>query len=366
MHFFVERDLMRQELSITQAIVEKKTTVAILINVLLRVEKNKLQLTATDLDVTYHAKVPVEVKKDGGATVMASKLAEIFALLPENRVEMKLKDNGRLLISSGAVNYELAILPPEDYPKVPRCDDASGINVSYELLQKGMVRTIPSVSMDEYRYQLGGVCFKIAEGKLELASTDGHRLNRVILPADMEKGCVFPEGIVPRKACYELTKMDGEESCRIGHQEQFVTFRLKNRELIARKLQNKFPDYTSYVTQFGDKELVLDRDGFFEAVRRVSILGSGKYYGIRFYISPGKLKLDGSHPDIGEAIETLEVAYKGESMQIGFNSKYLLDFLGSISGGPITLYLKDSNSKGVFLPQDASIDHVYVLMPMTL
>jgi DNA polymerase III subunit beta len=366
MHFFVERDLMRQEMSITQAIVEKKTTVAILVNVLLRVDKNTLQLTATDLDVTYHAKLPVEVKKEGGATVLASKLAEIFALLPENRVEMKLKDNGRLLISSGAVNYELAILPPEDYPKVPRCDDGHGIKVAYELLQKGMVRTIPSVSMDEYRYQLGGVCFKMAEGKLELASTDGHRLNRVILPAEVEKGYVFPEGIVPRKACHELTKMDGEDTCHVGHQDQFITFRFKNRELIARKLQNKFPDYTSYVTQFGEKDLVIERDALFEAVRRVSILGSGKYYGIRFFINTGKLKLDGSHPDIGEAIETLEIDYKGEPMQIGFNSKYLLDFLNSIAAGPIKMHLKDSNSKGVFLPQDASIDHVYVLMPMTL
>jgi DNA polymerase-3 subunit beta len=366
MHFFVERDLMRQELSITQAIVEKKTTVAILVNVLLRAEKNKLHVTATDLDVTYHAKISVDVKKEGGATVLASKLAEIFALLPENRVEMKLKDNGRLLISSGAVDYELAILPPEDYPKVPRCDDTHAMKVSYDLLQKGMVRTIPSVSMDEYRYQLGGVCFKALEGKLELASTDGHRLNRVILPTEVEKGYVFPEGIVPRKACHELTKMNGEDVCHVGHQDQFVTFRFKNRELIARKLQNKFPDYTSYITQFGEKELMLERDAFFEAVRRVSILGSGKYYGIKFFISPGKLKLDGSHPDIGEAIETLEIAYKGDPMQIGFNSKYLLDFLGSIAAGSLKLFLKDSNSKGVFIPQDASIDHLYVLMPMTL
>lgn len=366
MHLFVERDLMRQELSITQAIVEKKTTVAILVNVLLRAEKNTLNLTATDLDVTYHARIPVEVKKEGGATVLASKLSEIFALLPENRVELQLKDNGRLLISSGAVNYELAILPPEDYPKVPRCDDGHGIKVSRDRLQRGLARTIPSVSMDEYRYQLGGVCFKCSDGKLELASTDGHRLNRVILPAESEKGYAFPEGIVPRKACHELTKMEGEEFCHVGHQDQFITFRFQDRELIARKLQNKFPDYTAYITQFGEKEVGLQRDTFFEAVRRVSILGSGKYYGIRFFLSPGKLKLDGSHPDIGEAIETMEVDYKGEQIQIGFNSKYLLDFLASVPSTAIKIYLKDSNSKGVFIPQDETLDHVYVLMPMTL
>ncbi|MEJ5167070.1 MAG: DNA polymerase III subunit beta [Thermoanaerobaculia bacterium] len=366
MHFLVSRDILRKELSIAQSVVEKKTTIPILVNVLLKVEGGFLKIVATDLDVTYHSRVPVEVKKEGSATVMASKLSEIFSLLPDGDVEVNLKDHGKLHIGAQNVNYDLSVLPEEDYPKVPYVEEKRGIEVDFKMLQDGLLRTLPSVSMEEYRYQLGGVCFKVEEKNLELASTDGHRLSRVVIKCKIKDKYTFEESIIPRKACAELARLDGEETVIICNFDQFSAFILNERQIIARKLQAKFPDYKNYLMDRGDKTFTIERSKLYDAVRRVSVISLGKYYGIRFLLTKGKLVLDGSHPDIGEAIEQLEVDYSGEQFQITFNAKYLIDFLSTLSDTTIEVYFKDMKAKATFIPKEENIDHIYILMPMTV
>jgi len=366
MHFIVSREILRKELSIAQAIVEKKTSVPILVNVLLKVEDNYLKIIATDLDVTYHSKIPVNVKKKGSATVMASKLSEIFSLLPEGDVEFLLSEKGRLHISSKNVNYDLSVLPEEDYPKLTYVEERKGIEVNYKLLQEALIRTIPSVSMEEYRYQLGGVCIKVDNKKMEFASTDGHRLSRVIINCENKKDYVFEESIIPRKACAEISRLEGEEKVLISNFDQFTAFIFNEKQIVARKLQHKFPDYKSYLADRGDKHFCVERSNLYDAVRRVSVISMGKYYGVRFLLNKGKLILDGSHPDIGEAIEKLDVNYSGEQFQITFNAKYLLDFLSTVSDTKINVYFKDVKSKATFIPEEEDIDHIYILMPMTV
>lgn len=366
MHFFVSRDILRKELSIAQSVVEKKTTIPILVNVLLKTEKGFLKIVATDLDVTYHSRVPADVKKEGSATVMASKLSEIFSLLPDGNVEIVLKDQGKLHIAAENVNYDLSVLPEEDYPKVPFVEEKKGIEVDYNFLQEGLIRTLPSVSMEEYRYSLGGVCFKVEEDNLELASTDGHRLSRVIVKCKVKDKYVFEESIIPRKACAELSRMDGENFVTINNFEQFTAFIFNDRQIIARRLQHKFPDYKNYLQDPGEKTFSIEKNKLYDAVRRVSVISLGKYYGIRFLLSKGKLVLDGSHPDIGEAIEQLEVDYKGEQFQITFNAKYLIDFLSTVSDTKIEVHFKDMKSKATFIPKEENLDHIYILMPMTV
>ncbi len=366
MHFVVSRNSLKQELSIAQEVVEKKTTIPILVNVLLKVEDNLLKITATDLDVTYHSKIPVNMKTSGSATVMAAKLYEIFSLLPEGDAEIKLMENGRFHISLENINYDLAILPEEDYPKVPFFDERKGIEVNYKLLQEGLVRTLPSVSTEEYRYQLGGICFRLNEEGLEMASTDGHRLSRVVIECKGKEKYNFEETIVPRKACAELSKIEGEEKVLICNQEQFTAFIFNDKQIIARKIMHKFPDYKGYLLEKGDKTFTVGRDELYRAVRRVSVISLGKYYGIKLFLTNDNLKLDGTHPDIGEAVENIKVSYKGEPFQITFNANYLLDFLNTISSTNITVYFKDVKSKATFIPEEKDLSHIYILMPMTV
>lgn len=365
MHIIVERNELRKELSIAQAVVEKKTTIPILVNVLLKTEGDFLKIVATDLDVTYHSKVPVKVKNEGSVTIMASKLSEIFSLLPEGEVEIKLREDGKVHISCGNVSYDLSVLPEEDYPKVPYIQEKKGIEIDYHLLQEGLIRTLPSVSVEEYRYQLGGVFFKLSNGNLELASTDGHRLTRVLLKCKSKGSYSFEETIIPKKACVEISKIEGEEKVLICNYDKFTGFLFNERQIVARNLEHRFPDYSIYLQDRGEKTFSVEREKLFNAVRRVSIIGMGKFYSIRFLLSPGKLTLDGSHPDIGEAIEKLDVNYQGEQFSIAFNSKYLLDFLNTVSDTKINVYLKDMKSKAFFIPEEEEIDHIYILMPMS-
>lgn len=365
MHFIVSREILRKELSIAQAVVEKKTTIPILLNVLLKVENDFLKIIATDLDVTYHSHVPVTAKKQGSATVMASKLSEIFSLLPEGDVEFILRENGKLHISSQNVNYDLSVLPEENYPKVPYAEEKKGIEVDYNLLQEGLIKTLPSVSIEEYKYQLGGICFKVNGNNLELASTDGHRLSRIIINCEVKENYVFEECIIPRKACAEISRLEKEDKVLIYNFDQFTAFIFNEKQIVARKLQSKFPDYKSYLSERGDKSFSVLKDKLYDAVRRVSVISLGKYYGIRFLLNKGKLVLDGSHPDIGEAIEEIDVDYSGEQFHITFNAKYLLDFLGTVSDTKINVYFKDTKSKATFIPEE-KIDHIYILMPMTV
>ncbi len=366
MHFIVSRDVLRKELSIAQAIVEKKTTIPILVNVLLKADDNYLKIVATDLDVTYHSRVPVEIKKKGSATVLAQKLSEIFSLLPEGDVKFFLSEKGKLHISSQNVDYDLSVLPEDDYPKVAYVEEKNGVEVDYKLLQEALIRTVPAVAMEEYKYQLGGVCFKVEDGKMEFASTDGHRLSKVVINCKVKEGYVFEESIVPRKACAEISRLEGEEKVLICNFDQFTAFIFNDRQIVARKLKHKFPDYKSYLMDRGDKFFSIEKGRFYDAVRRVSVISSGKYYGVRFLLNKGKLVLDGSHPDIGEAIEELEIDYSGEQFQITFNAKYLLDFLSTVSETKINVYFKDIKSKATFIPEEEDIEHIYILMPMTI
>lgn len=365
MHFVVSRDILRKELAIAQAVVEKKTTIPILVNVLLKVENNSLKIIATDLDVTYHSCVPVAAKKQGSATVMASKLSEIFSLLPEGDVEFTLREKGKLHILSQNVSYDLSVLPEEDYPKVPYAEEKKGIEVDYDLLQEGLIRTLPSVSIEEYRYQLGGVFFKVNKNKLELASTDGHRLSRVIIDCESKGNYAFEESIIPRKACAEISRFEKEDKTLIYNFDQFTAFIFDGKQIVARKLQSKFPDYKSYLSDRGDKSFSVLKGKLYDAVRRVSVISMGKYYGIRFLLNKGKLVLDGSHPDIGEAIEEIDVDYSGEQFHITFNAKYLIDFLNTVPDTKINVFFKDMKSKATFIPEE-EIDHIYILMPMTV
>lgn len=364
----VNRELLSRELSTAQNIVEKKTTIAILTNVLLRVSEGMIHLTATDLDLTYQSQVEADIEEDGSLTVLASKISEIFRLLPTDDVSMYLTEHSRLRVEGQSLFYELPTQSADDFPRIPEVGDFGGITVRHNILKLGLEKVLPSIAQDEYRYQFGAILARMKNEELELISMDGHRLNHVTIPARLDPGVNFPDVLITRKAAHELIRLDGGDTVRLVQHEKFVAFLYANRKMTCRQPQVSFPDYQSFLQHRNDElQLVFNRHDMAESIKRVSVVSGGNYRGIKFILKPNSLTLDGSHPDYGEAVETLTVEYDGPAQEIAFDSRYLQEFLQTVHTDRVHAYFKNRDEKVLFTPEgEDDIQHQHILMPMTL
>ncbi|HPR62822.1 MAG TPA: DNA polymerase III subunit beta [Thermoanaerobaculia bacterium] len=367
MRLNVSREHLSRELSVAQNIVEKKATIAILTNVLLNVTKNDIHLTATDLDITYQSRVPVEVEEEGSVTVLASKVSEIFRLIPDKEVRVFMTEHDRLRVEGDSLFYELPTQSPEDFPKVPDVEDFGGMTVDHRLLRTAFEKVLPSIAQDEYKYQYGAILAKTNESELELVSIDGYRMNFVTLPVRVDTGVTFPDILITRKAAQEIVKIEDEKEVRLVQHDKFIAFLYGARKMTCRQPQVNFPDYSGFLENRGSKVFVFDREEMAEAIKRVSIVSAGNYKGIKFILENGKLTLDGSHPDYGEAVETLSVDYEGSPVTIIFNARYVQDFLSTVHVERVHVYFTDPEKKVFFVPDgEEDISHSSILMPITL
>jgi DNA polymerase-3 subunit beta len=365
----VERSELLKSLGHVHRVVERRNTIPILANVLIRAEGATLALKATDLDLEVIEKIAAEASPGGSTTVPAHMFHDIVRKLPEG-AQIVLEASGDravLLIHAGRSRFTLQTLPESDFPDLA----AGEMSHSFKLAAAGLKRLIDktqfAISTEETRYYLNGIYFHTAgtapAPTLRAVATDGHRLAQIDLPLP-EGAAGMPGIIVPRKTVGEVLRLieDGGEVL-VELSQGKIRFTLANVVLTSKLIDGTFPDYARVIPVGNDKELVVDKKEFEQAVDRVSTVSSERGRAVKLSLTNGKLMLSVTNPDSGSAAEEVEVEYGSEPLDIGFNSRYLLDIAAQIEGESAVLRLADPGSPTLIQDRDAK-GALYVLMPM--
>jgi DNA polymerase III subunit beta len=367
MEFTVKRNSLLDELNLVQGVIEKKSTIPILSNILLEATGERLNITATDLDVTICCGCAATVQEPGTMTVSARRLFEIARYLPdEAEIHSKLLENDWLEVSSGHSEYKVVGLPKENFPSVPE-PAAGGVAIPGALLRAMIQRTIFAITQEESRYSLNGALLVIKAEEMRMIATDGHRLALVAAP--MENSGVEGEmkALIPRKTLIEIQKLIGDKNVAVifGKDDNHLFFSVEDKRLVSRVLAGQFPNYEMVVPRNNDKNVVGSTRALADGIRRTKVMSDERLRAVRFALSPGVLEITASSAEAGEAKDVVPVEYGGGPMEIGFNPDYLLDFLGVCGTELVNLSLRDSETQGMFHPAGAvEIDYKYIVMPM--
>ena len=366
----VERAELLKSLGHVHRVVARRNTIPILANVLLRAGNAKLSLKATDLDLEVIEPIAAEVGAGGATTVPAHMFYEIVRKLPEgSQVTIEaLGDRASLAIRAGRSRFSLQTLPESDFPDLAAGDMTHRFTIAAGDAKKLIEKTQFAISTEETRYYLNGIYLHYVEGgktpTLRAVATDGHRLAQFELPApDGSSG--MPGIIVPRKTVGELQRLidDSAAELTIELSTNKIRFTMGEMILTSKLIDGTFPDYGRVIPLGNDKMLVVDKADFEAAVDRVSTVSSERGRAVKLSLAAGKLTLSVTNPDSGSATEEIEVDYDGDPLDIGFNSRYLLDIASQIGGENAVLKLADPGSPTLIQDRDAE-GALYVLMPM--
>ena len=381
MEFVIQKSDLVRELQTVTGVVEKRATLPILANLLIEAVGDGLQVGASDLEVTIRGTAKATVVKEGSVTLPAGKLHEIARSLPDAEVEFKLLERNQVGISCERTRYRIAGQPRDEFPNFPEIDSSKGLKIPAALLHEMIERVAFSITTEDPRYSLNGALFLLEKGRLTLVATDGHRLAYVAQDFD-----VSPKEemrvIVPRKALLEVAKLTADEEGDVifGRSENQVFFIVGTHRLTANVLEGKFPSYSNVMPETCETVVAVPTDEFSAAVRRVSLLANDRFgRAVRLSLAGGKLDLS-SKTELGEARETLNVGYDGGEVTIGFNARYLLDFLNVVGTDAVNLELNPARSgegdqqvsagdkPGQLRPASTKpqMDYRYVVMPMHL
>ena len=383
MEFVINKSVLVRELQTITGVVEKRATLPILANLLLETTEEGLQVGASDLEVTVRGVAEATVVKEGSVTLPAGKLHEIARSLPDAEVQFKLLDRNQVQISCERTRYRISGQPRDEFPNFPELDVSKGIELPGQLLNRMIERVAFAITTEDPRYSLNGALFLLEKGKLTLVATDGHRL--AYISKELEnKPKDDLDVIVPRKALGEVSKLTGDlgpdDIVIFGKSDNQVFFVVGRHRLTCNLLEGKFPRYENVMPEASETSLVLRREDLANAVRRVSLLASDRYgKAIKLQAGPGKLELS-SQTEMGEAQEELSVEFEGDEIQIGFNARYLLDFLSAVGTDLVRLELNPTkegeeaqprseagDKPGQLRPEpEGDMEYRYVVMPMHL
>ena len=370
MKFSIERVTLLKALAQAQSVVERRNTIPILANVLIEAEGNQLSLRATDLDIEVVDRAPAMVERAGATTVSAVMLHEIVRKLPDGALVSLAEDSaaGRLTITAGRSTFSLATLPKEDFPVMATSEYSSNFSALAPVLRRLFDKAKFAISTEETRYYLNGVYMHVSTGEtgkvLRCVATDGHRLARIDAPLpDGADG--MPGVIVPRKTVGELRKLldDDDSTIAVSVSETKVRFATPVITLTSKVIDGTFPDYTRVIPTGNTRKLEVDASEFAKAVDRVATVSSERSRAVKLSLDEDRLILSVNAPDSGAAEEELAVAYGDESLEIGFNAKYLLEIASQVDREN-AVFLFNSAADPVLMREGNDMSAVYVVMPM--
>ena len=359
------RDVLLKPLQAVIGVVERRQTMPILSNVLLVAKEGELSVTATDLEVELVAQASVDVQAGGEITVSGRKLLDICRALPEGS-EIAVSVSGeKLHVRSGRSKFALATLPAAEFPSVEDIKASQSISVSQELLGRLIEKTHFSMAQQDVRYYLNGMLLETGGQHIRSVATDGHRL--ALCQAELD-GAKLEEQqvIVPRKGVLELQRLlTGEGNVDVVLGANHVRIQLDGIRFTSKLIDGRFPEYDRVIPRDSSNEVRSDRTVLRGGLQRTAILSNEKYRGIRLIIRDDALVLQAHNPEQEEAEEELEVSYKGDDIEIGFNVNYLLDAIGAVDGEEVALSVVDSNSS-CLIRAPGQDDCKFVVMPMRL
>ena len=372
MEFTVSKADLVRELSLSQGVVEKKTTIPILSNVLIEATGDRIVLTATDLELGIRCSCPARVKKEGSGTVPARKLLDFVRLLPEGDVTIKFLENHWASITAGRSRTRIAGMSRESFPELPQMP-AKIAELPVKVVATMIARTQFAISTEESRFTLSGALLLISPEALTMVATDGHRLAYVQTKAEPGNVDTNFRALVPKKAMGELVKLadgaDGENAkANFSGDDNHLFFEVGDRLLITRKLTGNFPDFERALPKDHNLVAKLEKDKIRAAIERVAQFADERSRAIRVQFTNGEVKIFSSSVEMGESEETVDSEYQGPDLEIGFNAQYLLDFLRAISQDHVAFELKDQKSAGELRPAGEGItdQYRYVVMPMRI
>ncbi|MBN3038754.1 MAG: DNA polymerase III subunit beta [Candidatus Omnitrophica bacterium] len=363
MKIVTEKNSLLKSIQTLQTAISSKTTLPILSNFLIETQKGKVHMAATDLDVGISLSIPVDIIEEGGITIPAKRFVDIIRDLPDGKIDINVRKNNAISIESQKCFFKLMGLPKEEFPKLPKLQDKESFATEQQLLKNMLNLTAFAVSHDETKYILNGVLFAVKGKKIRLVATDGRRL--ALIEKDLTQNTDLKrEVIVPIKAIQELMRNLGDEgTVKVVFSENQISFQFDNIMLISRLIEGQFPNYEQVIPKEGKDKIVVDRETFLWAAKRVSNLTSPDSQSIKIDLFKDKLIFSKNSPDMGEAKEEIDIEHKGDEFSVGFNPDYLIDALKSLKDQSVSLELTGPESPGIIRAQD---NYVYIVLPMQL
>ena len=368
MRFTIEKADFLRGLGRIQAVVERRSSLPVLANALIRADGESLTMSATDLEVGMTSTHKARVETPGSVTLAAKKLYEIARELDEDEVTLSIEDGSRVNLSCGKASFSLLSIAPEEYPTLPGDSGASFVSLDASLLMEMIDATLYATSTDETRYNLNGVLMEgDGKGRVIFVATNGHRLAKAE-KATPEPISFLDKGIiVPRKGVSEIRKLceETDGAIELGLSEGFLLVRGPNLLLSCRLIDGEFPDYRQVIPDQHQIRVVVSRELLHQAVKRIALVAHERAGGFRLALEDGELELFAQNPDLGEAREKLAVEYQGDRFETGFNARYLQDALTAMLSKEILIELRDELTPAQLRPADDP-DRIAVVMPMRI
>lgn len=391
MEFVIKQNALKEELGFVQGIVEKKSTIPVLSNILIEsVGENNLRIVGTDLDVTIRCEAEADIKTGGAMCVQARKLFDIVRLLPDADVHFKKEENEWVRVTCGKSNFRLAGVSKDTFPEVPQFKSAP-MKLASKTFTNFIQLTNFAITQEQSRFTLSGAKFVVDNGTVKMVTTDGHRL------AYIEKNEVTDgsmDALIPKKALTELTKIarDADGEISFGEDPNHIYFEVNGRLLITRKLSGTFPNYEMVIPKGNDKTATFDAEEMKRAIARVALMADERTRSVKLQIKPNEIQISSQAAEEGEAEEVVSADYNGDEVQIGFNAQYLMDFLNVIGssaeaevkeneqetegdkvkvkdGGKlrVSFEFKDGNAQTQMrIANESTYDYKYVVMPLRI
>ena len=371
MEFTLKKDILLQPLSNIQGVVEKKNTLPILSNVLIQIKDNKLNLLATDLELFYFAEInEIKSSNDGSTTTSAAVLHDILRKIPSNEeIKFHLSEKNKLSVKTTSSNFNLLCIPPENFPSFPSDDENESLKINKKDFLKLLNKTKISISADDTRHYLNGVFLHLTESNnkryLTGVSTDSHRLSYSSI--ELSQNYNFPSIILPKKTVFQLCSLLSESSgdLLINIGETKVQFTIGKTRLISKVIDGKFPDYAQVVPKENKKMFKVNKKEFINSIERVIAVSLDRREGVKLNIEKDNVKLFVNSANSGEGTEVIKSNYDESSLNISFNSKYLIDIASEIEDEKILFNFKDSSSPAL-VQDNADKNCYYVIMPMKI
>jgi DNA polymerase-3 subunit beta len=365
----IKKEEILKGLQRIQGVVEKKNTMPILSNMLLIAEGNGVEIIATDLEIGLRGRYAAEVEKPGAVTVSAKKMYEIVRELSAEDIQIKVEDNNWVKIQSGHSQFKLVGLPRDEYPALPDVPEEGMIIIEGDTLRDMIKKTLYAVGENDARYVLNGLFVHMVQTKgglnIRMVGTDGHRLSmidRAISATHKEESI-----IIPKKAMVELRRLLEEDEpkteLRLGFSKNHALFKRDGLVMVSKLIDGNYPNYLQVVPAKSTKKVMVSKDELTHAVKRVSILSKEKTNAVKMQLEKNRLILSTNNPEVGEATEELAVDYTGETITIGFNSRYLMDVLSAMDRQTIGLELTDALSP-CLITEEGDEHYKCVVMPM--
>lgn len=361
----ITRQNLHRGLAAVSASIPGKTTLPVLSNVMIETQGDSLWITGTDLDVSIRARVPAEVAQEGSITAPGRKLLELTRELAEQPVDLRARGH-QLEIACGYSRFKLNGLPSEEFPNLPAMSFEEGWSVSTEALRRLIRSTAFAVSTEESRPILNGVYWGLEDMRMTMVATNGHRLARMKVAAEVAHGS-SGDFIVPPTALAQVERLfDGDGELVVGRGGNHLGFRSDNLEVYTRLIDGTYPNYEQVIPKDNDKIARVDKDALEATVRRMAVLASDQTRRIKLSFESERVHLDVMTPDLGEAHDELEVEYDGEAMRIAFNASYILEILRNMPDGDVKLAFKTAERAATVEPVNGDLDYLCLVMPLRL